>query len=151
MLGGGVPRVAAVLVLTLLLTYMNYRCLTIVGWVAVLLGIFSIIPFVVMGLVAIPKVKPSRWLVVNLRNVDWNLYLNTLLESQLLGLDKYTCRRDGYFSDIAKIIGGVWLRWWIQGAAAVSNMGMFVAEMSSDSFQLLGMAERGMLPKFFGS
>ncbi|KAM1909383.1 hypothetical protein ACFX13_038141 [Malus domestica] len=153
---------------------MNYRCLTIVGWVAALLGIFSIIPFVVMGLVAIPKVKPSRWLVVNLRNVDWNLYLNTLLESQLLGLDKYTCRRvvlgyffpllmgtgavpldrelwtDGYFSDIAKIIGGVWLRWWIQGAAAVSNMGMFVAEMSSDSFQLLGMAERGMLPKFFG-
>jgi len=29
-------------------------------------------------------------------------------------------------------------------------MGMFVAEMSSDSFQLLGMAERGMLPEFFG-
>ncbi|KAM1024095.1 hypothetical protein ACFX2C_037413 [Malus domestica] len=56
---------------------------------------------------------------------------------------------NGYFSDIAKIIGGVWLRWWIQGAAAVSNMGMFVAEMSSDSFQLLGMAEQGMLPKFF--
>ncbi|KAM1784417.1 hypothetical protein ACFX15_036696 [Malus domestica] len=57
---------------------------------------------------------------------------------------------DGYFSYIAKIIGGVWLRWWIQGAAAMSNMGMFIAEMSSDSFQLLGMAERGMLPKFFG-
>lgn len=49
---------------------------------------------------------------------------------------------DGYFSDIAKILGGVWLRFWLQGAAAVSNMGMFVAEMSSDSFQLLGMAER---------
>ena len=32
----------------------------------------------------------------------------------------------------------------------MSNMGMFVAEMSSDSFQLLGMAERGMLPEFFG-
>ncbi|TKY50728.1 polyamine transporter [Spatholobus suberectus] len=27
-------------------------------------------------------------------------------------------------------------------------MGMFVTEMSSDSFQLLGMAERGMLPEF---
>jgi amino acid transporter len=26
---------------------------------------------------------------------------------------------------------------------------MFVAEMSSDSYQLLGMAERGMLPAFF--
>lgn len=55
----------------------------------------------------------------------------------------------GYFSDIALIIGGVWLRFWVQAAAAVSNMGMFVAEMSSDSFQLLGMAEQGMLPEFF--
>uniref|UniRef100_A0A3Q7EMA4 Uncharacterized protein n=1 Tax=Solanum lycopersicum TaxID=4081 RepID=A0A3Q7EMA4_SOLLC len=56
---------------------------------------------------------------------------------------------DGYFSDIAKIIGGVWLRLWVQGASAVSNMGMFLAEMSGDSYQLLGMAERGMLPDFF--
>ncbi|KAI4303457.1 hypothetical protein MLD38_039084 [Melastoma candidum] len=56
---------------------------------------------------------------------------------------------DGYFSDIAKDIGGVWLRLWVQIAAAVANIGMFVAEMSSDSFQLLGMAERGMLPEFF--
>ncbi|KAL2540099.1 putative polyamine transporter [Abeliophyllum distichum] len=55
----------------------------------------------------------------------------------------------GYFSNVAKIVGGVWLRWWIQGATAMSNMGMLVAEMSSDSFQLLGMAERGMLPEFF--
>ena len=57
---------------------------------------------------------------------------------------------DGYFLDIAKIIGGVWLKWWIEGASAMSNMGMFVAEMSSDSFQLLGMAEQGMLLEFFG-
>ncbi|KAK8472158.1 hypothetical protein PHAVU_002G128000 [Phaseolus vulgaris] len=56
---------------------------------------------------------------------------------------------DGYFSDIAMIIGGAWLRWWLQAAAAMSNMGMFVAEMSSDAFQLLGMAERGMLPEIF--
>uniref|UniRef100_A0A7N0VMB1 Amino acid permease-like protein n=1 Tax=Kalanchoe fedtschenkoi TaxID=63787 RepID=A0A7N0VMB1_KALFE len=47
------------------------------------------------------------------------------------------------------MIGGAWLSWWIQGAAAMSNMGMFVAEMSSDSFQLLGMAERGMVPECF--
>ena len=57
---------------------------------------------------------------------------------------------DSYFSDIVKIIGGVWLRWWIQGASIMSNMEMYVAEMSSDSFQLLGMAVRGMLPEFFG-
>ncbi|KAF2308888.1 hypothetical protein GH714_022800 [Hevea brasiliensis] len=77
-LGGGIPRAAAALVLTFVLTYMNYRGLTIVGWAAVLLGIFSILPFVVMGLVAMPKLDPSRWFMVNLRDVDWNLYLNTL-------------------------------------------------------------------------
>ncbi|CAN4127686.1 unnamed protein product [Withania somnifera] len=191
-LGGGLPRVIAVLVLTLVLTYMNYRGLTIVGWVAVSLGILSITPFVVMGLISIPKIRPSRWLVVDVQSVDWNLYLNTLFWNLnywdsistlagevhnpkktlpkalfyavilvvlsyffplLIGTGAVPLQRDlwsdGYFSDIAKILGGVWLRVWIQGAAAVSNMGMFVAEMSSDSFQLLGMAERGMLPEFF--
>ncbi|KAJ4976349.1 hypothetical protein NE237_001455 [Protea cynaroides] len=191
-LGGGIPRIVAVIVLTLALTYMNYRGLTIVGWMAVFLGVFSVLPFVVMGFVAIPKLKPSRWLVVNIHKVDWGLYLNTLFwnlnywdsistltgEMQnpkktlpmalfyafilvvlgyffplLIGTGAIPLDRDlwtdGYFSDIAKLIGGVWLRWWIQGASALSNMGMFVAEMSSDSFQLLGMAERGMLPEFF--
>ncbi|XP_039043881.1 probable polyamine transporter At1g31830 [Hibiscus syriacus] len=56
---------------------------------------------------------------------------------------------DGYFSDIGKMLGGVWLRTWIQAAAALSNMGMFLADMSSDSFQLKGMATRGMLPELF--
>ncbi|XP_038887706.1 probable polyamine transporter At1g31830 isoform X1 [Benincasa hispida] len=191
-LGGGLPRVAAVLALTVILTYLNYRGLTIVGWVAVILGVFSILPFAVMGLVSIPKLRPSRWLVVNLKDVDWNLYLNTLFWNLnywdsistlagevenpnktlpkalfyalilvvlsyflplLSGTGAIVLNRelwtDGYFSDVAKIIGGAWLGWWIQGAAAMSNMGMFVAEMSSDSFQLLGMAERGMLPEFF--
>ena len=69
-LGGGLPRILAVLALTVVLTYMNYMGLTIVGWLAVLLGILSILPFVVM--------EPSRWLEVNLCDVDWNLYLNTL-------------------------------------------------------------------------
>ncbi|KAL3645792.1 proline dehydrogenase [Castilleja foliolosa] len=190
--GGGLPRVIAVLALTIILTYMNYRGLTIVGWVAVLLGIFSILPFVVMGFISIPNIKPERWLVIDTHNINWNLYLNTLFWnlnywdsiSTLAGevenpkktlpkalfyalilvvlgyffplltgtgsipLDRGSWT-DGYFSEIAKIIGGVWLRWWVQSAAAMSNMGMFVAEMSSDSFQLLGMAERGMLPEFF--
>ncbi|KAH9753748.1 polyamine transporter RMV1 [Citrus sinensis] len=77
-LGDGLPRAFAVLALTFVLTFMNYRGLTIVGWAAVLLGIFSLLPFVVMGLVSLPKLEPSRWLVLNLGEVDWNLYLNTL-------------------------------------------------------------------------
>ncbi|KAI8553976.1 hypothetical protein RHMOL_Rhmol05G0060600 [Rhododendron molle] len=191
-LEGGFPRVIAILALTTALTYMNYSGLTVVGWVAILLGVFSILPFVVMGHVTIPKLKPLRWSVVDLHTVDWGLYLNTLFWNLnywdsistlagevenpgrtllralfyalilvvwgyffplLSGTGAVPLHRerwsDGYFSDIARMIGGVWLRFWVQAAAAVSNMGMFVAEMSSDSFQLLGMAEKGMLPEFF--
>ncbi|GAB2230282.1 hypothetical protein Droror1_Dr00014542 [Drosera rotundifolia] len=189
----GFPRAAAVGIITVVLTYMNYRGLSIVGWAAVLLGLVSILPFVVMCFIAIPRLKPSRWLVVDLKTVDWSLYLNTLFWNLnywdsistlagevhnprktlpkalfyalilivcsyffplLAGLGATPLNQqlwtDGYLADVAKIIGGVWLSWWIQGAAAMSNMGMFVAEMSSDSFQLLGMAERGMLPEVFG-
>ncbi|KAL2544139.1 putative polyamine transporter [Forsythia ovata] len=156
-LGGGLPRILAVLALTIVLTYMNYRGLTIVGWVAVLLGIFSNPSFCGYG--------PKRWLVADVHNVDWNLYLNTLFWNLnywdsistlsgevenpkktlpkalfyalilvvlgyffplLTGTGAIPLQRDlwtdGYFSDVAKIVGGVWLRWWIQGAAAMSNM-----------------------------
>lgn len=44
-------------------------------------------------------------------------------------------------------VGGNWLAWWIVLAAAASQIGQFQAEMSSDSYQLQGMAERGFLPK----
>lgn len=190
--GGGVVRVCSVLVITAVLTYVNYRGLTIVGWAAVGLGVFSLLPFGVMALLAIPHLKPSRWLACDLQNVDWNTYLNTLfwnlnywdsvstlvgevdnpqrtlpkalLLAVLLVVGGYIIPllagtgsidvvrsqwNDGYFADIAAIIGGVWLKWWIEASAALSNMGLFEAEMSSDSFQLLGMAERGMLPHVF--
>jgi len=46
-------------------------------------------------------------------------------------------------------IGGKWLGAWTIFAAAISNLALFEAEMSSDAFQLMGMAERGYLPKIF--
>ncbi|XP_010918085.1 polyamine transporter RMV1 [Elaeis guineensis] len=191
-LGGGLPRTFAVLSLTAALTYMNYRGLTIVGRVAISLGLFSILPFIIMGLMAIPKLRPERWLVVDLHHVDWTLYLNTLfwnlnywdsistlageldnpkeslpkalfyaailvilanLFPLLIGTGAVPLDReswtDGYFSIISRIVGGLWLTWLMQVAAAASNMGMFVAKMSSYSYQLLGMAEWGMLPELF--
>ncbi|KAF8115179.1 hypothetical protein N665_0029s0025 [Sinapis alba] len=188
----GLPRVAAVLALTFALTYLSYRGLSIVGVAAVVLGVFSILPFVVMCFVSVPKVEPLRWLVVS-KGVDFSLYLNTLFWnlnywdsiSTLSGEVDNPSRTlpralfyalllvvlsyifpvlsgtgavpldqklwtDGYFAELGKVIGGgAWLGWWIQAAAATSNVGMFLAEMSSDSFQLLGMAERGMLPEVF--
>eukprot|EP00890_Picochlorum_soloecismus_P000529 jgi/Picsp_1/1477/NSC_04955-R1_neutral amino acid transport protein len=55
----------------------------------------------------------------------------------------------GYFAGVAKQVGGSWLAWWIVVAAAVSQLGQFQAEMSTDSYQLLGMAERGFIPEAF--
>ncbi|KAF3630647.1 Polyamine transporter PUT1 [Capsicum annuum] len=158
----------------------------------VLLGVLSILPFVVVELILIPKIRPLRRLVQDVHSIDWKLCLTTLywnlnywdLISTLAGevhnpkktLPKalfyaeilvvlsyffplligtrvvplqHDVWNDGYFSYITKILGGVWLRCWVQGAADVSNMGMFVAETSIDTFQLLGMEERGMLPEFF--
>lgn len=77
-LANGFPRMIAVLLLAIALTYMNYRGLTIAGRVAIFLGVFSLLPFLFMGLVAIPRLKPSRWFVLDFNNVDWALYLNTL-------------------------------------------------------------------------
>ena len=55
----------------------------------------------------------------------------------------------GYFAGVAQKVGGSWLAWWIVVAAAVSQLGQFEAEMSTDSYQLLGMAERGFIPALF--
>jgi L-asparagine transporter-like permease len=62
--------------------------------------------------------------------------------------DSYTEWSDGYFLHIAAEIGGPWLSYWMMIAAATTNIGMFEAEMSSDAWQVCGMAERGILPKF---
>ena len=56
---------------------------------------------------------------------------------------------DGYFAEVGMLIGGAWLKWWIQAASAMSNLGLFEAEMSGDAFQLLGMTEMEMLPAIF--
>lgn len=45
-------------------------------------------------------------------------------------------------------MGGLWLEGWITLAAVASQMGLFTAELSSDAYLLLGLSEKGMLPKF---
>lgn len=56
---------------------------------------------------------------------------------------------DGHLGSVCVEIGGPWLGAWTIFAAAISNLALFEAEMSSDAFQLMGMAERGYLPKIF--
>jgi L-asparagine transporter-like permease len=56
---------------------------------------------------------------------------------------------DGHLGTVAVDIGGRWLGAWTILAAGISNVAMFEAEMSSDAFKIMGMAERGYLPKCF--
>ncbi|KAH9612379.1 hypothetical protein KSS87_003258 [Heliosperma pusillum] len=188
-------RIPALLILTVALTYLNYRGLHIVGFTAVFLAIFSLCPFVVMALLSIPRLRPKQWLVVDFNRVDWRGYFNCMFwnlnywdkASTLVGEVENPSKTfpkatfgavilvmlaylipilagtgalrnnessewtDGYFAEVGLLIGGVWLQWWIQAAAAMSNLGLFEAEMSSDAFQLLGMSEMGMLPPIFAS
>lgn len=186
-------RSLAVLGLTAALTYLNYRGLHLVGLSAVVLTAFSLSPFVALTALAVPKIRPSRWLAFDRSAVDPRGYFNSMFwnlnywdkASTLAGevdeprktfpkavfgavglvvgaylipllagtgaLPSETAAEwtDGFFSEVGLRIGGPWLRVWIQAAAAMSNMGLFEAEMSSDSFQLLGMAELGMIPAIF--
>ncbi|MCL7047484.1 hypothetical protein MKW94_025421 [Papaver nudicaule] len=189
-----IARIPALLGITFSLTYLNYRGLHIVGFSAVALAMFSLSPFVVMGLISIPRIRPKQWLVVDFKKVNWRGYFNSmfwnlnywdkastlagevenpsktfpkaLLGAVVLVMCSYLIPllagtgaleskpsewSDGYFAEVGMLLGGVWLKWWIQAAAAMSNMGLFEAEMSSDAFQLLGMSEIGMLPSIFAS
>ncbi|KAF2314535.1 hypothetical protein GH714_027400 [Hevea brasiliensis] len=79
-LNSGWPRKIAILVSTIILSFLNYTGLTIVGYVAVGLGIVSLAPFIIMSLLAIPKIHPHRWISLGQKGVkkDWTLFFNTL-------------------------------------------------------------------------
>ncbi|KAJ1699518.1 hypothetical protein LUZ63_008030 [Rhynchospora breviuscula] len=58
---------------------------------------------------------------------------------------------NGYFTDVADMIGGNWLKYWIQAGAVLSSIGLYEAQLSSGAFQLLGMADLGLLPIVFAA
>ncbi|XP_073100979.1 LOW QUALITY PROTEIN: probable polyamine transporter At3g13620 [Elaeis guineensis] len=76
-LGDGLPRDATVTGMNLLLSFVNYTGLTIVGYTAVALGIVSLMPFVLMSAIAVPRLHPRRWLEGG-KDRDWRLFFNTL-------------------------------------------------------------------------
>ncbi|CAH1452764.1 unnamed protein product [Lactuca virosa] len=51
----------------------------------------------------------------------------------------------------AEMISGKWLKIWVEIGAVLSAIGLFEAQLSSCSYQVLGMADLGFLPKFFGA
>lgn len=193
--GSGWPRYVAILGSTLSLSFLNYTGLAIVGYAAVLLAVVSLLPFVLMSVIAIPKIHPHRWVSLGQKGVkkDWNLYFNTLFwnlnfwdnVSTLAGeVDNpkktfplallvaviFTCVsyliplfavtgsvsvdqslwETGFHAQAAEMIAGKWLKIWIEVGAVLSAIGLFEAQMSSSAYQILGMAEIGILPKIFG-
>ena len=49
----------------------------------------------------------------------------------------YTEWTDGHFVHLASLVGGRWLGAFMLVGAAISSVGMFEAEMSSDAWQVL--------------
>lgn len=192
--GSGLPRKMAILVSTLLLSFLNYTGLNIVGYASVALGLISLSPFILMSLIAIPKIHPHRWISLGQKGVkkDWNLFFNTLFwnlnfwdnVSTMAGeVDKpqktfplgllyaviFTCLgyiipliavtgaisvdqnewETGFMATAAEIISGKWLKIWLEIGAVLSAIGLFEAQLSSCAFQVLGMSDTGILPKFF--
>ena len=76
----GLPRKLALVGFTLMCSFLNYTGLVIVGYTAVVVGVISLFPFILMSLISIPKIHPHRWVGLGQKGVKryWNLYFNTL-------------------------------------------------------------------------
>ncbi|KAL7208430.1 hypothetical protein ACSBR1_030221 [Camellia fascicularis] len=191
----GVPRSLALLFSTLILSFLNYTGLTIVGYTAVCLGIVSLSPFLLLTLISIPKIDPSRWISLGQKGVqkDWRLFFNTLFwnlnfwdnastlagevdqpqktyPTALFSAGILTCLAyliplmaatgaipldqedwvDGYFANVAEMIAGKWLKYWMEIGAVLSIIGLFEAQLSSCAYQILGMADLGVVPRVLG-
>ncbi|KAJ6307224.1 hypothetical protein OIU76_017088 [Salix suchowensis] len=57
---------------------------------------------------------------------------------------------DGYFAYVAEMVAGKWLKFWMEAGACLSVIGLYEAQLSSCAYQVLGMADLGFLPQFFG-
>ena len=195
-------RLPAIYVMVFLLVFLNYKGLEVVGKASLLIGLFSLSPFVIMTFLGMKDMDLSRlslppagggWEEGWMDRVDVPLFLNLMFWNfnywdsaavfagevgdaantfpKAMGIalimvvlayalpiivgvgatrDSMSSWTDGHFAVVGEELGGKWLALWIVIAAAVSNVGMFIAELSSDSFQIMGMAERGMIPACFG-
>jgi len=201
-------------VISIMLAFVNYRGLDVVGKASILIFFISMVPFLLMVLIGIPKVDPNKWtetpsgevevfdddaldqngwfpaatiagiafrpfvntLYWNFNGFDQASHFSTTIESKVAyrngiygSLVMASCAyllpvliatgatnieqdqwKEGAFAVAATDIAGKWLGNWIVVSAGISLLAQFFSEMSSDSMQLQGMAERGQLPSLFG-
>ncbi|KAL6200773.1 hypothetical protein ACLB2K_030554 [Fragaria x ananassa] len=57
----------------------------------------------------------------------------------------------GYYTEVGEKIVGKKFKRWIRLGAFLSGIGVFQSQLSSCSYQLLGMTELGLLPTIFGT
>lgn len=57
---------------------------------------------------------------------------------------------DGYWTDVAKAIGGRWLSGWVTLAGAVSTAGLLNTLLCTTSRALAAMGQRGLMPRIVG-
>lgn len=188
-----IPHKIFLILASVLLTYMNYRGLKVVGRVSVLLTIFILSPFLVLAGLGYDQVDTNNWAISKpgdgegdlyaFANVMfWNLnywdsvstlggeigHASTVLPKALLTAVVLVCAGyffplllgvgivgasdwpEGFYGYLGNKVGGVWLEGWIILSAVTSQIGLFTAELSSDAFLLLGLAEKGMIPKCLG-
>ena len=74
----GWARSLSLFVVSIILAYLNYRGLTIVGRVAIGMTLFIVLTFVVLVGASIPHLQPANWLVVDLPSVDWRGFINVM-------------------------------------------------------------------------
>jgi amino acid transporter len=202
-------------IITILLSMLNFLGLEIVGNVSIFVCILSMSPFFILFLLGLPKVDPSRWTVMPqqsqvmtidddgayhpgwlilpnfagviwrpfINNLYWNLnsfdvgasfagevknpervfpramflsfvfvvfsYVFTLFVALGATNDSQNEWKAGHLSVVASEVVGPWLGAWTVFAAAIGNIALYEAEMSGDAYQLMGMGDRGLVPKIF--
>lgn len=198
---------------------MNWRGLDLVGNMSIGICVIAMSPFIVLTLLSVTDIEPSRWFVrpnvsaedymkisnyelggglfpyaskagVLLRpfannlfwnfnsydgaaafseeigknrervmpcalNISWFLvsfgYLIPLLVA--IGVSSSLQREwvDGYMASVATEAHGAWLGNWVVFGAAISNLGLYLGELSCNTFRVYGLARRRLLPTFLDS
>lgn len=208
-----VMRFGFCVIMTAVLSVVNYSGLEIVGNLSIVVAVISLSPFLVMCVIGYTKVNWSRLFILPVpvapsdddvltgaswfpdpvwMGILWRPYLNNLfwnLNSFDVGANFAGEVKDpervfpramflsvglvtlgyilpliavlgsldsdqsdwnaGFLASAASQLGGQWLGIWTVFASAISNVALFEAEMSGDAYSLMGMADRGLIPKLF--
>ncbi|KXZ49449.1 hypothetical protein GPECTOR_21g675 [Gonium pectorale] len=77
-LAGGWPRVVFLVGMSLLLSWLNYRGLTVVGHAVVTSTVAILLPFLLLCALCVPHIDVSNYTKVDWDTVDWSTFLNVM-------------------------------------------------------------------------